>query len=170
MRPNRAGVSERTETMAAPGLTLRYSSAICSAGVFERTTLATSFRARRRSACCASSIPNNMTVGLDIVLRLSANEPDLPGGPSVLESRPVGRSFTRRLLHCTAAVVGMSPAVAAEQEQLHVAGIVELVVGRQVGGVVGSDRLGQVGRHHHQELGLVALVAHGAEQGPQDRD
>src|SRR5580693_4647476 len=155
MRPNRAGVSERTETIAAPGLMLRYSSAISSAGVLERTTLATSLSARRRSACCASSIPSNKTVGLDIVLRLSANEPYLAGRSPVREGRPKRRPLSSRLLHCTAAGVDVPTAVAPKQKQLH---------------VVRRHRLGQVRRHHHRELGLVPLVAHRAEQHAQNRN
>ena len=57
----------RTATIAAPGFRFRYSSAISSAGVFERTTFATSLSASRTSACCASSMASNKTVGFDIV-------------------------------------------------------------------------------------------------------
>src|SRR5450631_2060050 len=173
MSPNRWGVSDLTETMAAPGLMLRYSSAISSAGVLERTTLATSLSARRRSACSASSIPSKSTVGFDIVLRRSANEPNLAGGATVRESRPERRPFLRislrRLLHCSAAVVGMPATDAAEKEKLDVVRVIELVLSRKVGGVMRCDGLGQVRRHHHQELGLVALVADRPEQRAEDR-
>src|ERR1022692_1757445 len=164
MMPKRAGVSDRTATMAAPGFKLRYSSAICSAGVLDRTTLATSLSARRRSACCASSIPSSMTVGLDMVVSVLADKSQLARGSAVfhrgLVARPARRLPGGRFLGGIV-VVGCgvaAAAVASEQEELDVVGIVELVLGRQVGGVVGRHRLGQMRGHHHQELCLVPLV------------
>src|SRR6188474_2953978 len=99
MRPKRFGASGRTATMAAPGFRLRYSSAISSAGVLERTTLAISLSASRTSACCASSMASNRTVGFDIVACLyiiSANEAKLPARPSI-HHRAAGRPPLRVL-------------------------------------------------------------------------
>src|SRR5450432_143133 len=95
MTPKRCGVSERTDTMAAPGFRPRYSSAICSAEALDRTTLARSLSARRRSACWASSIPSSMTVGLGIVVSSSADKAQLARWTTVFHRGLAGRFVER---------------------------------------------------------------------------
>src|SRR3954452_18315264 len=134
INPKRLGASGRTATIAAPGFRFRYSSAISSAGVFERTTFATSLSASRTSACWASSMASSKTVGLDIVAyMISANEAELPAWSAIRKGhfRMAGAGLQHRLLRLVRARRLTAAAHRTEQEQLNVVRIVQLVVGRQ---------------------------------------
>src|SRR4051812_15303585 len=147
MRPNRCGVCALTTTSAAPGLRRRYSSAISSAGTLSGTMLHTSRKAVFRSASSASFPPSSRTLGFCIFVSLgcacsppSADEAYFAAGPAARVGRGAGARGRgvrrarghRRLLVVWIVLVArrLARPLAAEDEELQVARVVELVVRR----------------------------------------
>src|SRR5450432_3942102 len=141
MTPKRCCVCALTTTMAAPGVSRRYSSAMSSAGTLMGMIVQTSRSAILRSVSSASLPPRRRTLGFCMV------SSDL----SALIALPNEAHFAAR----SAARVGAAPlddrgvvlvllvvpggpvrALASHEEELEVARVVLLVVGRQRGQVV----------------------------------
>src|SRR5260221_341628 len=175
MTPKRCGVCALTTTIAAPGASRRYSSAMSSAGTLSGVIVQTSRSAILRSASSASVPPRSKTLGFCMFVPVLADEADLAARPAprvgASSFEDTGVVLLVRLVALVFLVLGrLARSLAAQQEQLEVARIVQLVVRGQGRHLVGCHGLREPRRDDDDELRLLPAVVDRTEERPQDRD
>src|SRR5450432_1372388 len=98
MTPKRCGVCALTTTIAAPGVSRRYSSAISSAGTLRGMIVQTSRSAILRSASSASLPPRRRTLGFCMIFSRADFLTIALSDEADLATRPAAREGARALV------------------------------------------------------------------------